>query len=232
MATTLLLFDIDGTLIRGSRAGQVAYARAIHGWLGILVDLNGIQFSGRTDLLILGDILTRYGQARELALTPEMEAAYVRHFAEALSDDPGTVCPGVRELLHVLSGRAGMQLAIGTGNLERVARMKLAVHRLETYFETGGFGSDAAAREDVIAAGIARTEARRGVRFDRIVVLGDTPHDVVAAHANDVHSLGVATGSFDQDTLRQAGATVIMPDLAGTDAVIRAIEALPPVRRA
>jgi phosphoglycolate phosphatase-like HAD superfamily hydrolase len=134
----------------------------------------------------------------------------------------------VRSFLDVLSQRAGTVLALGTGNLEQSARMKLAAHGLDRYFETGGFGEDGIERDALIAAGIARAQSRYRMGFARVVVIGDTPADVACARANRVHSLGVATGPCDVQALRQAGATLVYADLSRTPTIVEALDALPP----
>ncbi len=228
MLTTLLLFDIDGTLIIGSRAARAAFARAIHTCLGATVDLSTLQSAGKTDLRIMEEIIDEHGLQRDRVEWETLRAAFLAHFADAVRLDPGQVGPGVRALLEALSGRAGTVLALGTGNLKESARMKLAAHGLDTYFETGGFGDDSPDRDELIAAGIARAQARHRTSFERVVVVGDTPFDVACARANHVHSLAVATGPFDAESLRQAGATLVVPDCTDTDAIVAALDALPP----
>ncbi len=228
MLTTLLLFDIDGTLIIGSRAARAAFARAIHTCLGVEVDLSTLQSAGKTDLRIMQEIIDDHGLQRGRVDWEALRAAFVAHFADAVRLDPGRVAPGVRSLLEVLSQRAATVLALGTGNLRESARLKLEAHGLDAYFDSGGFGDDSPDRDALIAAGIARVQARRRTSFDRVVVVGDTPFDVTCARVNRVHSLAVATGPFDVETLRRAGATLVVADFTETDAVVAALDALPP----
>lgn len=227
MLDTLLLFDIDGTLIVGSRAARVAFSRAIQTCQGVTVDLSALESAGKTDYQIMKDILDVHGLRSTTADWQALQVAFLEHFAEAVRLDPGQICPGVRPLLDALDRRPHTVLGLGTGNLEQSARMKLAAHGLEGYFETGGFGDDGVDRDAIIAAGIVRAQTRYGCRFDRIAVIGDTPHDIACARANDVHSLGVATGPFPVEALTAAGATVTLADLTQTDAVIEALVALP-----
>lgn len=231
MHDTLLLFDIDGTLIRGSRAARAAFAKAIHTCLGATVDLSALNSAGKTDRRIMRQIVEEHGLPHARVDWQALEASFLAHFQEAVRLDPGQICPGVRPLLEALSVRPETVLGLGTGNLERTARMKLGAHGLNAYFGIGGFGDDGIERDAVIAAGIARAEARYRARFERIVVVGDTPYDIAGARANRVHSACVATGPVDAETLRAAGATLVFDDLTQTDAVIRALESLPPLDR-
>ncbi len=231
MSRTLLFFDIDGTLIRGSEAGQTAYVAAVRTVFCAAADLRGLQASGKTDILNLRELLERCGIDPRRAEDERLIAAYLQHLAEAVRRDPGEVCPGVKTLLPELAGRPDLKLALGTGNLEQGARIKLAVHGLDVYFETGGFGSDATERADVIAAGIARAQGYYATKFSRIVVVGDTPLDVRCAGANGAHSIAVATGRFGLEELRQSGATLVLPDLS-QGRMLAALESLPPSGRA
>jgi phosphoglycolate phosphatase-like HAD superfamily hydrolase len=224
---TLLLFDVDGTLIRGTRAARTAFAHAIKTHLHTDVDLRDLKSDGKTDLMIMQEILDQYGLRRDGLDLDALIASFLDHFQDAVRENPGEACPGVRPLLDALSSRGDVVLGLGTGNLERSARLKLQAHDLSRYFPVGGFGDDGVARADILRAGIRRAEARYNRRFDRIVVVGDTPYDVQAAAANGVWSLGVATGPFDVDVLRGAGATLAVPELAPADVIIHAIEQLP-----
>lgn len=228
VSETLLLFDIDGTLIRGSVAGQTAYIRTMQSMYHATVDLRNMQISGKTDLINLRNLLESCELDPRLAEDDGLIATYLHHLAEAVQADPGVMCPGVGCLLDTLVGQTEMRLALGTGNLEAGARIKLAAHNLNAYFATGGFGSDATERADVIAAGIAKAGIWFGERFERIVVVGDTPLDVACAKVNGVHSIAVATGSFGSEELRQAGATLVFPDLTETEIFLDALRALAP----
>ncbi|MDR7555550.1 MAG: HAD hydrolase-like protein [Armatimonadota bacterium] len=220
---TLLLFDVDGTLVRRSGAARLAFARALQEGFGVVPDLRALDTAGRTDALIIRDVLRSHGlPAADGALTALREG-FLRHLAQTVREQPGEVCPGVRPLLEALAARADMYLALGTGNLERGARLKLAVHDLDRYFPTGGFGDDAPERAAIIAAGIARARAHYRTPFDRIVVVGDTPHDLAAARANGAACLCVATGVYGLEALRAAGAALLFPDLTDLDAVVAAL---------
>ncbi len=227
MLNTLLLFDIDGTLVKGARGARTAFARAIHAQLGVEVDLSTLELPGRTDYWIMEEILRRNGLPTDRQTRDHLQESFLQHFHEAVREQPGQVLPGVRPLLDALSGKPATVLGLGTGNLERSARMKLAAHGLDTYFAVGGFGDDGLERNAIIAAGIARAQTHYGRPFERIAVIGDTLHDISCAKANGVHCLAVATGPNDVDTLTQAGATAAFSDLSQTDVVMQAIDALP-----
>ncbi|MDR7481486.1 MAG: haloacid dehalogenase-like hydrolase [Armatimonadota bacterium] len=224
MPVTLLLFDVDGTLIRRSRAARLAFARALRERFGVAPDLRALDTAGRTDAAIMGDVLRSHGLPAANGALAALREGFLHHLAQTIREQPGEPCPGVRPLLDVLAARPDMRLALGTGNLERGARIKLAAHDLDRYFPTGGFGDDAAARAAIIAAGITRARTHYRVPFDRTVVVGDTPYDLAAARANGAFCLCVATGQFGLEALR--GADVLLPDLTDLDAVLGALEGL------
>ena len=111
-------------------------------------------------------------------------------------------------------------VGLGTGNIEGGARIKLARVALNENFPFGGFGSDHEDRAELLAVGAARGAARLALPRSacRVVVIGDTPKDIAAAHAIDAESLAVATGPFPVDILRDAGATIAVPNLADPQA--------------
>lgn len=224
---TLVLFDIDGTLIRKGMAARAAFTRALHSCLGIQVDLSALQIAGMTDLMIIRQIFAEHGIDDKRVDLEVLLGWYIHHLAITLRFDRGQVCPGVRRLLELLALERSTALALATGNMAQSARMKLAAHGLDVPFATGGFGDDGLEREAVIAAAIAKSQAYYARRFDRVIMVGDTPLDVTSAQANKIHSIGVATGPYDTAALLRAGATVVFPDLSQTEAVIQAIASLP-----
>lgn len=229
MNSTLLLFDLDGTLVRGSKASRFAFGAALSATTGCLSDLTWLNMSGKTDGLILREIMDHLGPAAATLDVPQFWQTYLGFLGEGLAREPGSLCPGVGPLLDRLVARPDVHLALGTGNLEAGARLKLAPHGLNPYFATGGFGSDAVDRAEVIAAGIAKARALYGLDFDRIAVVGDTPRDVACAAANGAHSIGVATGRFSVAELSAAGATAAMADLSRAEEFVELIASLPTV---
>lgn len=227
MLKTLLLFDIDGTLIKGARSARTAFAKAIESCFGVTVDLSTLNSAGKTDYRIMQEIFEEHRLPADRVDWDALRASFVHHIEEAVRLEPGEPCPGVRPLLDALAQQPATAVALGTGNLKPSAYAKLAAHNLDGYFATGGFGDDSIDRNAIITVGIARAEAHYGMRFERVAVVGDTLYDIAAAQANRVHSLAVATGPFDVEALRAAGATVVVPDFKQTEAVLSAIESLP-----
>jgi phosphoglycolate phosphatase-like HAD superfamily hydrolase len=133
--------------------------------------------------------------------------------------------PGITALLDALVRKDDVCLGLVTGNFAEAARVKLEHFDLWRYFRCGAFGDDAHDRSELVPVALAR--ARNGDndrRFDRVFVVGDTPHDVACAAAGNATSIAVATGSFDATALRAAGADVVFEDLSDSDAFLRVIE--------
>lgn len=222
---TLLLFDIDGTLILSGRAGLRALDHAFTHATGIANAFEGISAAGRTDGYLLDEAARRAG----ITLTPDVRAAIQDRYFESLAEEiklPGegrkTVMPGVRPLLSALEARGDVVLALLTGNYQRSARIKLEYFDLWSPFRFGAFADDASDRNHLVPIALGRArDAGHTPQADRVVVIGDTPLDVECAKAGGVRALGVATGSHTVEELQDAGADHALEDLSDTDAVVR-----------
>jgi phosphoglycolate phosphatase-like HAD superfamily hydrolase len=210
----LLLFDIDGTLVRGA---ATEHAAAIHEAIRrvfnvtVPADLH-LETAGKTDLEIAREMVqacnvpvAEWAEGRS-----EFRIAAVEGYANlAPRDLSDKVLPGVPELLERLAQRTDVALSLVTGNLEPIARLKLARAGLGAFFARGqgGFGSDDEDRAALPA--IARERAgTKGNPYprERTWVIGDTPRDIACARADDVGVLCVATGPYPATDLLEADA--------------------------
>ena len=158
----------------------------------------------------IDDLIERY-----LALLPpELERA-----------DTYRVMAGAVALVDALAPSAALAVGLGTGNVERGARLKLTRAGLAERFAFGGYGCDHEERERLIGAGAERGAARLGVARDdaRVIVIGDTPRDVEAAHANGAECIAVATGHYSVDALAECRPELLVESLEDPR-VLRAIE--------
>jgi phosphoglycolate phosphatase len=190
--------------------------------------LSGIAVAGRTDWIILQDVLDKHGKTLDQLLLDEVRRRYVEHLAEEILDrGEGTkdVMPGIRELLAALAARDDVALGLLTGNFIEGARIKLEYFDLWKYFPCGAFGGDAADRNELVPIAIRRARECGIADVDpsRVIVVGDTPHDVACARAAGATPVGVATGSYTVDQLRDSGAEIVFEDLSDIDAFLRLI---------
>ncbi len=221
MRPTVVLFDVDGTLLSAGGAGRRALERAFAAHCGTSAPLHDLRFNGMTDPGIVRAGLEQLGQPVEPQLVAAILADYVGLLGDELARTAGfAVHAGVTAILDQLAGRSQVAVGLGTGNLRDGARLKLARAGLAAYFAFGGFGSDHEDRAELLRIGAARGVARLGAPAGccRIVVVGDTPLDVAAAAAIGAASLGVATGGCTADVLRAAGATWAVEDLTAPGA--------------
>jgi phosphoglycolate phosphatase len=226
MATPgLILFDIDGTLVLSGRAGLRAMTRAFRDAFGVADGFAGAHFAGRTDSFLLSQALRAAGlpdtpgqHARFRDVYLPLLAEEIQHRGEGIKG----VMPGARELLEALEDHPDLFTALLTGNFRGAAEIKLSHFELWEHFEWGVFSDDAADRNALVP--IARDRAETydipDEARDRIIVVGDTPHDIACAHVAGARCIAVATGGFSVAALLDAGADVALEDLSDTEAVL------------
>lgn len=223
----LLLFDIDGTLLRTRGAGRDALDEAFRTVLGWEDATAGISLAGATDGGIVAGVAARFGVRWSEGPPPfdvdAVRTAYLAALARRLAE-PGRVerCPGAREILDALDGRA--HLALLTGNWRAGAALKLGAAGLDIPWIDGAFGDDHADRNCLVPVARARADAA-GIRYRRVVVIGDTPADIACARAGGAVAVAVETGFASREDLARAGADLVLPDLARGRAWLEALVA-------
>ena len=224
----ILLFDIDGTLLLSGGAGKRALNRAFEDLFGPVNAFDGIPVAGRTDPLLLDDAAS--GTA--LALEPYQRKQFHDRYCDLLEIEiirPGPrkgLMPGVEQLLRDLHPRPDLCIGLLTGNFARSARIKLEHFGLWPFFSCGAFGDDAAERDALVPIAVERA-CSMGVVVSSpsdVVVIGDTPLDIRCATAAGAQSISVATGPFDEPTLRAHGATAVLRDLSAPERFLAALE--------
>jgi phosphoglycolate phosphatase len=224
---SLILWDIDCTLVDIGVVSQEIYAKAFFDVtkrpLQELADM-----TGRTEKSILIDTLALHGVADPDAKFEEFYAA-LAVAADELREkmhSKGRRLPGTQEAITALA-RDGVVQTVVTGNIKPIAITKLEVFGLTKHidFEVGGYGSDDSTRSILVRLAWQRAERKYDRRFvpDRVVVIGDTPHDMQAAHDLGVHAVGVATGSSTVEELVTAHADVVVDSLIDTERFVAAV---------
>lgn len=222
----LLLFDIDGTLLRTRGAGREALDEAFLRVLGWPDAMAGVSLAGATDRGIVRSVAARFGVSWDGVSQPPFDVDGVRQaYLEALAPrlaQPGRValCPGVRELLAVLAGRA--HLALLTGNWRAGAALKLGAVDLWGGWIDGAFGDDHADRNCLVPMARSRADAA-GIRYRRVIVIGDTPADVACARAGGALAVVVETGFATTEELSASRPDLLLPDLVRGRAWIEAL---------
>jgi phosphoglycolate phosphatase len=236
----LVLFDIDGTLVLTGGAGIRAMNLACEELVGHGQALANVPVAGRTDRIILTDVVTAAGHSLDDGLLERLRDRYIVHLREEI-ERPGrtqnfeslgprggvkAVMPGICDLLDVLEQRDDVFLGLLTGNFEAGARIKLEHFGLWRYFTCGAFGDDSADRNDLVPVAVQRARecGLPDLAPQDILVVGDTPHDIACARAVGAVAVAVATGGFTADQLRECGADVVFQDLNKTDEFLKLLE--------
>lgn len=227
---TLILFDIDGTLLRTAGSGIAAMGRAGRALYGDHFDERRVEYAGRLDPLIMADLLSLHGIEPTPAEMARFRSAYREHL-ERLMHEPAAgagPCPGIIELLDALQSVRDVALGVLTGNYPETGAIKLRACRVAPErFPIAVWGCDSPhhppAREHLPPVGMQRYAERFGrpIHASSVVIVGDTPHDVAAARAHGCRSLAVATGKFSVDELRAAGADRADPALTATAEIVQ-----------
>lgn len=213
---TILLYDIDGTLISSGGAGRRALERAFLVETGRKDACDHFSFAGMTDRAIARLGLFAVGRQATEAEIDSVLATYVRLLAEEVRVAEGyRIHKGIEQSLAEALSRPGYAVGLGTGNVVDGARVKLDRVGLYERFSFGGFGSDAEDRAELIRIGAERGARSLGVprAACRVVVIGDTPKDIEAAQKNGAESIGVGTGQYRPEELRERGASYAFTDL-------------------
>lgn len=233
----ILLWDIDGTLIRSVRPGgfkeyTIPVLERVYGTAGRLAEMT---VSGMTDLQIVAEAL------RDEGFTPEelrrrerrLRARYMAEL-ERVTTTGGAqvfeVLPGVREALAAAAAHPRYRSALLTGNIEPAAHLKMRLVGLTDFFDLpGAYGDDSHDRRDLPR--LARERISRHLGFDlephQLIVIGDTPNDIACARHTGARVVGVGTGRVhDVETLRPHSPDALLPDLSDTAAFIRTLDSL------
>jgi phosphoglycolate phosphatase len=215
-APSLVLFDIDGTLIR--KAGphhRQALVEAVRRVTGIETTTDDVPVQGMLDRDILGVMLKNAGARRAVALRamPELIRQAQAIYVDCCPNLKRKVCPGVRMLLLRLL-RRGIPTGLVTGNLTRIGWKKMEHAGLSQYFRFGAFAEQAHDRAGLVRIAIRQARREGWIdRHSRISLVGDHPNDVLAAKANQVQSIAVATGLSPAAELAEYAPDILVDDL-------------------
>ena len=203
----LFLFDIDGTLIQPRGVGQRASDKAFEKLYGIKNIMDGIDTCGRTDPLILRQMFFKaFNRENTTSESDHFYYEYLECLRKELEKEKIiNVLPGVFLLLEHIIQIDDVLLALGTGNIEPGAWLKLEYAGLKKYFSFGGFGSDSEDREKLLRIGLikGRMQYNNNKNFEKVFVIGDTPMDVIHGNSIGAETIAVATGLYSKSDLFQ-----------------------------
>jgi phosphoglycolate phosphatase-like HAD superfamily hydrolase len=218
---TVLLFDIDGTLLTTGHAGRRAMERTFARYGS--ADACRFRFDGMTDKQIARQALTTLG----IEPTEDAIMTSLATYLELLEDEVRRVDAanyrlhdGIVEALRAARERE-LGIGLGTGNVVEGARIKLSRVGVYEEFAFGGFGSDAEDRTELLRHGAERGARHVGAPLTqcRVVVIGDTPKDVAAAQGIGAECIGVGTGTYTVEALLESGATCAFTSLSAPGAL-------------
>lgn len=210
----VVLFDIDGTLIRSGGAGLEALLLALSEEFDVS-DPQPVPVHGCTDQGIVRELFQTNGVGFSDDHWTRFMERYLEHLKFRLGQNPGRVLPGVEDLLGPLQAHDGVYLGLLTGNFQRGAEVKLNHFGLSHYFQGGGFGDHHPLRDDVARAARQHVETELGQTLDseKLWIVGDTPADVQCGRAIGAQVLAVCTGGSPRDELARANPDLLVDDL-------------------
>jgi len=223
----LVLFDIDGTILRSNGAGRRAMIAALREVFGV-TGPEDHRYDGKTDPQIVREVMRLEGR-HDAHIDERMDALmtlYLAHLERELQHVDMMVYPGILELLAALERRHDTILGLLTGNLREGAQAKLRAAGIDPHrFRVGAFGSDHEDRPELPAVALRRAQAELGVEIngEHLVIIGDTPADIECGRSLGVRAIGVATGSYSVDELLRHSPHAVFETLADTQRVVSAI---------
>jgi phosphoglycolate phosphatase-like HAD superfamily hydrolase len=210
-----VLFDIDETLVHTGGSGARSWNAAFEKLYDKPADIGAHSSAGETDPQVaratFRGVLGRDPSSDELG---RLYTQYLLHLAEDIwTSQSYRLLPGAEQTL-VRLGEAGVTLGLVSGAMEGAARTKLLPAKLNRYFVFGAYGSDSPDRAQLTRLGIGKAALLRdALTPDQVYVVGDTPHDIDAAKAAGAIGVGVASGNYTTEQLRDAGAAFVLESL-------------------
>ena len=224
----LVLFDIDRTLIKCLKGHIPAFSEAFKRVYNVDTTINIINSHGMTDQEIIIKVLKKNGLSEDeikskIDKCMEVMVEFMS-FNKTIDNDEIAVLEGVRELLKELD-KYNILMGLVTGNLEPIAKIKLKKVNLYHYFKVGGFGSDDIKRANLVKIAIKRAKEKFSFKQNNNVFLfGDTPLDMKAGKEAGVKTVGVTTGIYSKEQLKNTDANFILESLKDTNKILEIIQ--------
>jgi phosphoglycolate phosphatase-like HAD superfamily hydrolase len=224
----LLLWDVDGTLVRAGDLGAAVFDVALEAVLGVRPDIR-VRMSGKTDPQIVKEYLTALGVPENAELVDAVLRSVEGHLAAAAAEGElvagGAACPGTGEVLRLVASDRRVASTLLTGNIAPNALVKVAAFGLDRWLDLslGAYGSDEADRNLLVPVALRRLADERGVELAPADawVIGDTPRDLECAQAAGARCLLVATGRYTFSELAALGPDAALEDLSDAAGVAK-----------
>ena len=219
---TLLLWDIDGTLIDSGGAGERGLKLALKREFGLDDNLAWLDYFGRTDVWIARTILEHHFSQTTSDTIRRFLEGYLKALPEEMHNPRARILPGIAEIVAKMTRQPDVAQGLLTGNLQRGAQIKLGHLGLWTHFPFGAFADDAEDRNKLGPHALRRAATHHGHKFapERVFVIGDTPHDIACGKTIGARTLAVATGRYSLEQLRSHGPTAALADFSDTQAFL------------
>lgn len=233
---TLVLWDIDGTLMRGTTVAPPSrFLQALREVYDLRDPIQRVDYGGKTDGQIVLETLALHAIDADVALhhLPRFYARY-HDLIEEIADELHAnmrLMPNVVPVLYALRERGAIQTLL-TGNIAPVAALKLRAFDLDPFFDLaiGAYGSDDRDRDKLVPIAWRKANANYLDQIGEAVVIGDTPRDIACGKVGGARTMAVATGHYTVDQLATHNPDVVLADLSETAAVVDLI--LDPLRNA
>lgn len=232
----ILLWDIDGTLMRSTRMGAykeytIPVLVEVFGTAGRLAEL---EVSGMTDLQIVYEALMNEGISQDDVLAQiQILGPRITEEARKITGNGAQffeVLPGVPETLQAVADHPRYQSALVTGNIESMAYLKMQLVGLDKFFTLpGAFGDESHNRRDLPtrAAERIRKHLQLDLAPEQFIVIGDTPNDIDCARHFGARAVAVGTGrSYSREEMLACKPDALLPDLSDTDLVLKTLAEL------
>jgi len=199
---TLIFFDINGTIIKRDDKTDIPYERAIDKYLQVENGMDGVDTSARSDKDVFHEVLRKNGEQFSPEKWNEFLQIYEGFLEEYASSDIWQANADIIEFLEKISS-TNCVLAIISGELRMGAKYKLSKIGVWSYFVEGGFGEDGLERKDIALTALGRVEKKLNIKFEKIIVIGDTIKDIKIARLLDAKIVSIATGSNTYEELEE-----------------------------
>lgn len=227
MRKRLVLFDIDGTLLRVNNINRQALIDALTTVYGTEGSARSHNFAGKMDSVIIYEVLKHAGlnDGHIAEKFNTVKNTYIDLLQKLLRPEDVLLMKGIRELLKELSERKDIVLGLLTGNFEGSGRNKLAMPQLNHFFPFGAFADDAHYRKDLPAIAVNRAQHYTGKAFssEEVVIIGDTEHDINCSRSFRAKSIAVATGNYSVEQLSSHQPDALFENFSDTERAVQCI---------